>query len=207
MIMLMKTSYSFIPGFLLILNSLISAQDIKLQNGNQLKTVKAGTFIDLTMTYPGMEPCNGRCNGARGQLISYVDGVVKLKVHQSIEPLMDKNKKVGNLSKAYSNSDYPVISIPKDDILSITKKGNKRIKKFTPMQSVGMTLTLLGAANLVSGIEVRDYGKDASNTLLGVGITELVFGIILVSSFDQKTYITSLNCPLKRNNGKIWVLK
>lgn len=206
MIMKKTTALVYHLGFILYFCSTLPAQDIQLQNADQIRTIKVGKFIDVKLSYPGLEPCSGCCNGARGQLISFADGVLKLKVYQSVEPIINGNKSVGSAVKSYQKTDYPLMSFNKDNILSITRKGNKRIKKFTPMQSVGITLTMLGAANLLAGAEVRDVSKDASNTLMEVGITEFVTGIILSSTFRQKTYITSPSCPSKRNKGKLWVI-
>lgn len=183
------------------------AQDIMLTSGSKTRTIKAGTFIEISLATPGQELCN-KCPvyGVRGRLVSAGDGKISLAVSQSREPLMEEKTNVGYLTKNYKKKAIPTLSFPLTDVLSITKKGKNKIKKYTPVQSVGMVLTVIGFGNLVSAPYVSHSDTKTANTLIGVGLTEMVTGIILGRAFRQKTFYTSESCPQKKPGKKIWVL-
>jgi hypothetical protein len=202
-----KNSGIFFAVIFLLTYSGISAQDIKLTSGSKTKTIKAGTFIEISLATLGQEPCL-KCpvNGVRGRLVSSADGKINLAVYQSREPLIEEKNNVGSLIKNYKKKDIPTLSFTGTDILSITKKGKNKIKKYTPVQSLGMVLTLFGFGNLISAPYVIQADTKTANTLIGVGLTEMASGIILGRAFQQKTFYTSESCPQKKPGKKIWVL-
>ncbi len=202
-----KFSSILFAALFLFAYSGVSAQNIHLTSGSKTKTIKAGTFIEIGLATPDQEPCL-KCpvNGVRGRLVSSGDGKISLDVYQSREPLMKEKTNVGYLIKTYKKKDIPTQSFVLTDILSITKKGKHKIKKYTPVQSVGMVLTLIGFGNLVSAPYVSHSDTKTANTLIGVGLTEMVTGIILGRAFHQKTFYTSESCPQKKPGKKIWKL-
>lgn len=202
-----KISSLLFAALFLLAHSGITAQDIKLTSGNKTKMIKSGTFIEISLAAPGQEPCL-KCpvNGVRGRLVSAGDGKINLAVSQSREPLMEEKTNVGYLIKNYKKKAIPTLSFPLTDVLSITKKGKNKIKKYTPVQSVGMVLTVIGFGNLVSAPYVSHSDTKTANTLIGVGLTEMVTGIILGRAFRQKTFYTSESCPQKKPGKKLWVL-
>ncbi len=202
-----KISSLLFAALFLLAYSGISAQDIKLTSGSKTKTIKAGTFIEISLATPAQEPCL-KCpvNGVRGRLVSSADGKISLAVYQSREPLIEEKNNVGSLTKNYKKKDVPTLSFDRTDILSVTKKGKNKIKKYTPVQSIGMVLTIIGFGNLVSAPYVSHSDSKTANTLIGAGLTEMVSGIILERAFQQKTFFTSESCPQKKPGKKIWVI-
>ncbi len=203
----MKLTFIILFGFILSNISSIKAQDLVLTSGSKSKTIKAGTFIELYLSPPNLEPCR-KCplNGIRGQLVSSIDGKLTLKVYHAIEPITEENSNIGNVTKNYKKKDVPTQIFSRENILSITVKGKKKIKKYTPPQSVGMVLILFGFGHLISAPIVSIEDNDTANTLIGVGLTEMALGIALETTFKQKTYFTSEACPNKKTGNKLWVI-
>ncbi|MEP6793111.1 MAG: hypothetical protein ABJB16_02205 [Saprospiraceae bacterium] len=191
----------------LLAYSAMSAQHIKLTSGSKTRTIKAGTFIEISLATPGQEPCN-KCPvyGVRGRLASSTDGKISLAVSQSREPLMEEKTNVGYLTKNYKKKATPTLSFPVTDILSVTKKGKNKINKYSALQSVGMALTVIGFGHLISAPYVSQSDTKTANTLIGAGLAGMVSGIIINRTFRQKTFYTSESCPQKKPGKKIWVL-
>lgn len=197
----------FIVTIILYLASAIEAQDIQLTSGNKSKTIKAGTFIEVALSGNGQEPCANCTNSVRGELISYVDGNLKLKGTQVREPLMDGETNVGYLVKYYKKKNtIPTLSATREEILSIVVKGKKKMKKRTTGSSIGMILTMFGAAHLVAAPVSELSENNSGSLLLGLGLAEMISGLVIGGMFPQKVYITSEACPQKKPDEKIWVL-
>ena len=205
--MKISTAFIYLSGFIIYFCSSTSAQDIQLMSGDHTRKIKAGSFIEINLVSPDQEPCK-KCpvKGVRGQLVSFTNGVVNLKLHQTQDPLMDEKNITGNIIKSYKKAYRPIMSYRTEDILSVKKKGMHKIKKYNAGQSVGMALTVIGFGHLISAPFVSDADTHAANTLIGVGVTEMVTGIILGRAFHQKIYYTSEACPQKKPGQKLWVI-
>jgi len=193
-------------GIFLCITSALHAQDLQLTSGKKSKTIKAGTFIEVQLPSDIQGPCVKCANSMRGQMISYVDGKLNLQVKQSVETLMEGQNSIGYLNKNYKTKDMPTLTIPREKILSITIKGKKKMRKRTTGEVLGIVVTMLGISHLISA-PIAELTEDGGGSiLLGLGLAELVTGIILGPSLQQKPFITSEECPQKRNGKKIWVL-
>ncbi len=187
----------------------ISAQDITLSSGKRTKSIKAGTFIQVELPVENREPCE-KCsfNGVRGQVVSFADGKLNLRVFNSRETLYEEEKGIGYQDLSYkAKGSQPVITIPVDDILSITPKGKNKIKSKPTGRTIGVVIMLLGLGHMSAAPVVGITAADEANTLLWLGLSEFVAGIAIAAIVNEKTFITSENCPHKADGQKIWELK
>lgn len=193
---------------LLTLPFITFAQDLQLSRNGKTKTIKAGSFIEISLPAPAQEPCEVCPSHAMaGQVLGYDNGILKLKVKTSAEPIVIDKKKIGSQTKTYTSGDgAPVMEIPKDIILSITEKGTKRLREGTTLRTVGAILAMLGVGHLTASgiVELSDDGD--GGMLLAIGLAEFVSGIVLAGVHKQKTYITSPQYPGNPETEKIWKL-
>lgn len=187
----------------------IIGQDLLLVSGNKTKTIEAGTFIEIELPAKNTEPCE-KCSssGMIGQFVGYENGQVKVKVKTMHEPLSEENLIVGYTSKKYTKKETaPVMSIPKEVIMSITPKGKKKLKNSTTAQVIGNIFLFFGTGHL-SAAAISELNDDNSGgLLLKLGLAEIVVGTALGSIFRQKPYITSEKCPQLKENSKVWVIQ
>jgi hypothetical protein len=193
-------------GIILCISSTMDAQDLLLTSGKKIKTIKPGTFIEVELPSVIHDPCINCSDVMRGKMISYADGKLNLQVKQSGEPLVEGGNNIGYLYKNYNSKNIPTISILRENILSVTVKGKKKIRKRTTGEVVGMIISILGISHLVSAPIAELTEDGGGSVLLGLGIAETITGFILGPSLHQKTYYTNENCPQKRTGQKIWVL-
>lgn len=66
---------------------------------------------------------------------------------------------------------------------------------------------LLGLGHLSAAPVVGISAADEANTLVWLGLSEFLVGTTIAAISDQKTFITSENCPQKTDDQKIWELK
>jgi hypothetical protein len=186
------------PGFLF-------SQDLILTNGQKSIKFKTGSFVRILIPSKTIEPC-ATCSGdyMTGKIVSFRDQVLTLDVVKTGQIISEDGKVIGHADFTYSrNSENRTITIPANEILSVTQQGKKKYKTTSTGQVIGQVSTILGIGHLVS-IPFADENKDV---LAVVGLSELVLGIILATSLDEKEYITSINCPSKSPSpDKIWKL-
>ena len=200
--------YSFLLiSFLLCFTIGSKAQDIQLTSGSKTKTIHANTFIRVEIPIPRLEPCSD-CAGRSviGKLISYENGNLKIRVASSYESLLEEEYNIGYLYKKYSDKErQPILDIPREDLLSIMKLGNKRARERTTLESIGIVLLALGTANLISSPIGYESDTDTGNRLLAIGLTEMVIGTVLGVTSQRKPYFLSKDCPKMKEGDKIWV--
>ena len=200
----------FISTLILLFAIHTNAQDLELTVGSRTKVFKAGTFITVELPTPNQEPCE-ECplTSMTGQLVSSVDGKINLKVRRSSEPLVELKENVGSLTKYYDHGDQPVLSIPKEVIMSITKADSKSESATTAGVLVGTLLVWAGTGHLISSPIAGFKEDEKGGTLLWLGLSEVAIGAVLISAFQSKPFITSVNCPKKgRGRGShIWTIR
>ena len=140
-----------------------------------------------------------------GQLISYAENKVTLKVIESVEPLVEEKENVGFVEKTYmAEGKGRTLSIPKDIILSIRQKGIKKLRDYKVGYGIGQFLLGIGFSQvLAAGINELDEGPQG-NLLWISGGAEVVTGIVLLSAFGQKLYITHEECPQRQAGQSVW---
>jgi|SRR5688572_4147758 len=183
------------------------AQDLHLSSGNSKKTIEAGTFIEIELLPTNQDPCDDcAINKITGQLISYDDGKLNLRMKNMTKTLVENGNQVGYTSKTYSKKDIaPLVIIPRDSVISIIIKGKKRVNEHTAGELVGIVLYAMGSAHLFSAPFIVASAPDESKTLLGLGLAEVAAGITLGLVFQQKPFITSSEyCLLNNESNKIW---
>ena len=198
----------FLLAILLTFPFVSFAQDLQLSRNGKTKIIQAGSYIEISLPAAAQEPCD-ECpsHTMAGQMLGYENGILRLKVKSSAEPIVSDKKKVGSQTKTYTSGDAaPVMEIPKDIILSVTKKGNKKVREGTTLRSVGAILTLLGAGHLTAWGVLKLTDDSDGDLLLALGLAEFLSGIVLGTAFPQKTFITSSLYPGNPETQKIWKL-
>ena len=183
------------------------AQDLHLSSGNSKKTIKAGTFIEIDLLPINQDPCDDcALNKITGQLISYADGKLNLRMKSMLKTLLENGNNVGYTSRTYSKKDNaPLVSIPRDSVISITIKGKKRVNEHTAGETIGIVLYAMGSAHIFSAPFIVGTAPDETKTLLWLGLAEATVGMTLGLLFQQKPLITSSDyCLLNNESYKIW---
>ena len=198
---MLKTSRIIIP--LLLIFSSASSQDLHLVSGKSEKTIKAGTYIQVQLPSENQDPCtNCPMNVMIGKLIGYDTNMLRLQLSSTREPITE-----GNLNVGYSTTEYtferkaPIMAIPSDVILSITKVGKNKPNEMHPLDGVAIVFTVIGIGSLAS-IAVAD---EQAGKLLTAGVIELGIAAVIGGVAKQKKFITSPHCPDQKENAKIWV--
>ncbi len=203
----MQFNTLFFTGIFLCIGSILNAQDLLLTSGKKSKTIKAGTYISVRLPALNQEPCDNCQKYLAGQLISFENKHLKLRVMESNEPVVEEKKNVGHSYKKYvQEATQPIRIIPNDSILSITKKGMKKLRSRTTGEVVGIVLTFYGMGHIMSAPVAELRENNSGGLFLVLGLSEMVAGAIIGTCLQQKPYITSADCPQKRINKKIWVL-
>jgi hypothetical protein len=186
-----------------------AAQDLQIESGNKTKTIKAGTFIEVVLPTPNDEPC-AKCkyNRMAGEFLSYADDKVQLRIAELSETIVSEKTNIGYQQKIYTHRDKsPVLTIPKDIILSIELKGKKKLRDNKVGFVVGQVLTTTGVA-LLAGAGLNELSEGNQDNLLWVtGGTGFITGILFLSFFPQKVYITNESCPEAVAGRPIWEIK
>lgn len=198
---MLKTTLILIS--LLLLYSSASSQDLHLVSGKSEKTIKAGTYIQVQLPSKNQEPCpNCPMNVMIGKLIGYDTNMLRLQLSSTRETLTE-----GNLNVGYATTEYtferkaPVMAIPSDVILSITKVGKNKPNEMHPLDGVAIVFTVLGIGSLAS-IAVAD---EQAGKLLAAGLIELGIAAVIGGVAKQKRFITSPQCPDQKENARMWV--
>lgn len=180
------------------------AQDLILISGNREKTIKTGTFIQLQLPDQNQQPCDDcPLHLMKGQFLGIENDQLRLRVSFTSETMSADETIIGYVTKNYTDKgNSPVLTIPKDIILSITKKGRKKLMDTHPGDGAAIVLGIVGLGSLAA-IAVAD---EEAGPLLTAGIIEIGIAAIMGSIFKQKKFITSPECPDKKNH-RIWVLK
>lgn len=183
-----------------------AAQDLQIKSGNKTKTIKAGTFIEVVLPTPHDEAC-AKCkyNRMAGEFLSYAEDKVQLRIAELSETIVSENTNIGYQQKIYPHHDKaPVLTIPKDIILSIEMKGKKKLRDYKAGNVVGQIFAATGTA-LLLGAGVNELSEGKQDNLLWVtGGSGVVTGIILLTIFRQKLYITSERCPEAVAGRPLW---
>ncbi len=199
----MKTPFTFI--FLLALFQ-AAAQDLVLTYGNRTKTIKAGTFIRIETPSTSQEPCL-KCSSsfATGKLVSAKNGNIQIHPMKTSQPVV-QNGVVTRINDVnyLDTASSPVISLPVDQIYSISEQGLKKFRENTTGQVMGFILMGLGASHLLSVPVVELTEGNDSKSLLFLGLGEFIAGIVASQVFKHKTYITHSACPDRKESDRVW---
>ena len=189
---------------LLLIISAASSQDLHLVSGKSEKTIKAGTYIQVQLPSANQDPCtNCPMNVMIGKLIGYENNELRLQVSSTREPITEDNLNVGYATKEYTfGRKAPVMAIPSDVILSITKVGKNKPNELHPLDGVAIVFTVLGIGSLAS-IPIAD---EQAGKLLAAGLIELGLAAVIGGVAKQKKFITSPHCPDQKENARMWVL-
>lgn len=190
--------------FLFVFHSL-SSQDLRLNSGKAHRIIKTGTFIRLDLPHDA-RPCK-KCeyNSITGKLLSTQRDSISLLVHSSLHTETEGGQTPVLIRKSYKKDQAPILSMAKADILSITKKGRKRVGDRTSAEKIGMLFFVWGGAHIAIAPALDD--ADQSNTLIGIGLTEMVLGVAMARIFRQKPTITSQECPLMKAGKRLWAIE
>lgn len=85
------------------------------------------------------------------------------------------------------------------------QKGRKRVGDRTSAEKIGMLFFVWGGAHIAIAPALDD--ADQSNTLIGIGLTEMVLGVAMARIFRQKPTITSQECPLMKAGKRLWAIE
>lgn len=192
--------------FAIFLSGASFSQDLVLTKGQKHKTFKTGSFVDILIPSTRIEPCDA-CEGDyyTGKIVSYRDGLLTIEMIKSGNVIVEGGKQIGYSNIRYSGKlGENIKEIPKQDILSVSQQGKKKYKQTRTGQAIGFTAIILSIGQLAS-IPFADENRDV---LAVVGLTELGLGIIMASSFDDKVYVTNIDCPsAPKIPDQIWKLK
>jgi hypothetical protein len=196
---------------MLFLSVTCLAQDLEIVRDGKVKSFETGTFIEVQLPAPSHDE-NNPCDRSlvTGQLVRSEGNQIVLKVVRSEEPLMQGKTRLGQSFKKYDElANSPELSIPKEIILGVMHKGNKRVRENTTMETIATILIAMGTGHLVSVpvVEIADKGSEAGDALLWLGAAEVVTGLILGPLSQQKLYITSDQCPQKTKSDKVWAIR
>src|SRR5687767_6687329 len=142
---------------LIILPSLhsLSGQDIRLSHENRVQTIQAGTYIEIGLHTPQQEPCS-ECppfNTLSGKLISYNAGMLKMQVLLATSTLNEDSVTVGYTLKRYPDpGSQPVLTIPANVILSITKKGKNNFHATATGDNLAIMLGSIATGGLIASL-------------------------------------------------------
>ena len=182
------------------------SQDLHLSNGHRSKKFTTGSFVRIVIPSKATEPCEScSVDYVTGKIVSFSDHILTLEVVKTGQIISEEGKVVGHSDFTYRRgSEKRKIAIPEAEILSVTRQGKKKYKTTTTGQTIGRISTILGIGHLVS-IPFADENKDVLTIL---GLSELVLGITLATSLDEKEYITNIRCPSRSTTSdKIWKIK
>jgi len=205
----MKWTTSFmLTGLLLLLVTEIKSQDLQIVQGDKTKTFKAGHLIRIDLPLNDQPNCK-KCpkKYVVGRLISFKNDSIHLRLKIESESITEKEKEVGAKAKLYKDKmeeAWPIVSIPANDVLGITKQGKKNWRPLNDGEALGITYFSVGAIFLVSGLLAKD--EENESTLLGGGITMSALGLAMVAIFERKTYRTENPLSVK-GKGEPWEIK
>jgi len=179
-------------------------QDLILISGNSEKTIKTGTFIQIQLPAKNQQPCDDcPLSIMKGQFLGFQNDQLRLHVSFTSEIMSADETIIGYATKNYTDKgNSPVLTIPKDIILSITKKGRKKLNDTHPGDGAAIVLGIVGLGSLAA-IAVAD---EEAGPILTAGVIEIGIAVVMGSVFKQKKFITSPECP-DRKDHRIWVLK
>src|SRR5688572_9462733 len=183
---------------LLLIFSTASSQDLQLVSDKSEKTIKAGTYIQVQLPSENQDPCtNCPMNVMIGKLVGYDNNELRLQLSSTREPIVEDRLNVGYITKDFtSEQKAPVMTIPKEVILSITKVGINKPNKMHPVDGVAIVFTVLGIGSLAS----IPFADEQAGKLLTVGLIELGIGAVMGGVAKQKRFITSPLCPDQKKN-------
>lgn len=184
---------------------IVSGQDLVFQADDKTKTIKANTYIKITMTPVGENPC-GKCevNSVIGKLLSSQNDSIQIKVRSSEMTINEDNRPV-LLYRRYQSKDAPVISIPKNNVLAVKQQGIHHYKEHTGGETLGQLLALSGGSYMIGSTGVEDDHN--SNKMLAVGITTLILGITTAAIAERNLIVTSEFCPNIKEGKRIWSIE
>ena len=199
---ILKIAFIFITLQIIIYSG--TTQDLNLISGNSERTIKSGTFIQIQLPAQNQQPCDDcPLHIMKGQFLGIQNDLLRLRVSFTSEIISEDETIIGYVTKNYTDKgNSPILTIPKDIVLSITKKGRKKLIDTHPVDGVAIALGIVGLSSLAA-IAVAD---EEAGPILTAGVIEIGIAVIMGSAFKQKKFITSPECP-DRKNHRIWVLK
>ena len=198
----MRIAFIFIPLQFIIYSG--TTQDLNLVSGDSEKTIKTGTFIQIQLPAQNQQPCDDcPLHIMKGQFLGYENDHLHLRISFTSEIISADETIIGYVTKNYTDKEKsPTLTIPKDIILSITKKGRKKLMDTHPGDGAAIALGIVGLSSLAA-IAVAD---EEAGPILTAGVIEIGLAVIMGSVFKQKKFITSPECPDKKNH-RIWLIK
>jgi hypothetical protein len=183
------------------------AQDLVMQSGNKTKTIRANTFVRLSLLVTDETPCV-KCAAKRvtGLLVASKDDHIEILAREINDPMMSGDTVLGQNIKYYRKRTLsPTLIIPKSDVLSVLKRGNKKFSNNNIAEGLGLTLAIFGAGTLSAAPLVSD--ADTANELIRVGLAEMVTGIAIAKVFENRVHYTNTNCPGRDVKDRVWEIR
>ena len=204
---MMKKICFLLAVITLLQSSTISGQDLIMQSGKKTKTIRANTFVRLSLPVTYESPCV-KCAAKRvtGLLVASKDDHVEILAREVNNPMMNGDTVLGQEIKYYrKRSLSPILIIPKSEILAVLKKGNKKYSRNNVAEGLGLTLAVFGAGTLSAALWVGD--ADTANELIWVGLAEMATGIAIAKLFENKVFYTNANCPGRETGDLVWEIR
>ena len=203
----MKSRFLLVVAISFLFTTAGNTQDLILQSGNKTKTIKANTFIRLSLPVKEETPCV-KCATKRvtGLLLASTDDQIEILAREVNDPIIRGDTVFGQEIKYYrQRSLSPRLLIPKTEVLSVLKSGNKKINKSNVAEKLGVTLAIFGAGTLSAAPWVDE--ADSANKLIWVGLAEMVAGIAISKIFENKVFYTNANCPGRNVGERVWEIR
>jgi hypothetical protein len=192
----------------LFFHTSIQAQDLILTHGNNTKEIKANTFIHILIPPEAQNPdsdCDGRY--ITGQFISQSRDSIQLRLVSIEEVVTPADHGQTLTSTTYRDwPKAPIQAYAKSAILRIDKAGRKKARENTTGEIIGYSLILLGTAHLISSPFI-EAGELTHIETAGLGLGEILLGLVIAGFSDQKTFITSSFCPGMRHDVPVWSIE
>ncbi len=182
------------------------SQDLLITSGNISRNIKAGHYLEVMIRGKDVPGSPDKCphSSVKGQLLSSINGVLRMVVKSEHAPLIQADSITGGVHSYYDVAG-PVIEVDENAILGVRKLSRKKGRDTTFGENVGYTLILLSMGHLIS-IPFVENG-DSKDTLLGVGLAEFGAGLIIALSSNRKILYTSSSCPGQDPSDRIWEIR
>jgi hypothetical protein len=199
---------SIIITSICLLHISAQAQDLILTHEKSTREIKANTYIRILLPPDAEEPdsdCDGRY--VTGQLTGHSHDSIQLRL-VSIEEVVTPADHGQTLNTTTYRDCHkaPFQSYAKSDILRIDKAGRNKARENTTGEVIGYSLILLGTAHLISSPFI-EAGELTHIETAGLGLGEILLGVVIAGFSDQKSFITSSFCPGMRLDAAVWSIE
>ena len=180
----------------------VDAQNLEFTWQDKIKVIESGTFIQIELAGPYQSLCK-TCplNTMTGKLISVSADSLQIQ-------LVESNKTLEG-SIGYQKEKYvipasgPLITLAKNDILSVEAKGKNRVHQYHPMEAVSNALSSVATVVVLAN-------AIAENPSQSIGIPVLItYGVsaALSIAFNQPLYKLRPEAQRRPNRKILWELQ